>query len=180
MQERGLRINDRWSTTSVPKMPRLLVLCLFAVLVTAGADARTVTGKVVRIADGDTATVLVDQRQVRVRLVAIDAPEVRHGRNDPGQPFGQASRRSLRTLIGGRDVRVEDRGQDQYGRMLGTIYVGTLNVNAEQVRLGMAWVYRHYSNDPALLTLEREARQARRGLWRDPHPVPPWDYRHRR
>jgi endonuclease YncB( thermonuclease family) len=77
-------------------------------------------------------------------------------------------------------VTVEEEGTDQYRRMLGTIYDGKLDVNAEQVRLGMAWVYRHYTSDPALLALEREARQAKRGLWANPRPVAPWEYRHSR
>jgi hypothetical protein len=112
-------------------------------------------------------------------VLAIDAPEIRRDRNDPGQPYGQASRRSLGTLIGGRTVAVNDEGTDQYGRMLGTIYIGKLDVNAEQIHLGRAWVYQHYSHNPALLAAEREAREARRGLWVDPRSIPPWEYRQR-
>jgi endonuclease YncB( thermonuclease family) len=157
-----------------------IAIIMMAVAGAGHAVARTLPGQVVRVIDGDTVEVLIDQRPVRVRLTAIDAPEVRHGRRDPGQPFGQASRRSLGALIAGHRVTVEDEGTDQYGRMLGTIYDGGRDINAEQVRLGMAWVYRHYSDDPALLALERDARQARRGLWADPDPVPPWEFRHRR
>jgi endonuclease YncB( thermonuclease family) len=86
----------------------------------------------------------------------------------------------LAGLVANHTVSVDDQGTDQYGRMLGMVYVDKINANAEQVWLGMAWVYRHYSHDPALLALERDARQARRGLWADPDPVPPWKFRHRR
>jgi endonuclease YncB( thermonuclease family) len=68
---------------------------------------------------------------------------------------------------------------DRYGRTVGTVWVQDLNANAELVRQGYAWVYRKYSNDPALLNLEAEARDARRGLWADSIPVPPWEWRRR-
>jgi hypothetical protein len=57
-------------------------------------------------------------------------------------------------------------------------YVGSLDVNAEQVKRGMAWVYRKYARDQALFALEQEAKSAKRGLWADPHAIPPWESRH--
>jgi endonuclease YncB( thermonuclease family) len=155
---------------------RLLLLFLFA----AAACDRDATGKVVRVIDGDTIEVLIKRKPVWVRLNAIDAPEVRHGAGDPGQPFAQASRQSLGKLVESQTVTVNDNGTDQNGRMRGTVYIGEVNVNAEQVRLGMAWVDPRSSLDPVLLILEHEAREARRGLWADPRPVPPWEYRHSR
>jgi endonuclease YncB( thermonuclease family) len=74
-------------------------------------------------------------------------------------------------------VRVEAHGLDRYHRTIGTVFVGKLNVNAEQVRLGFAWVYRRYARDSALFLLENEAHDSRRGLWVDADPVPPWDWR---
>lgn len=158
---------------------RVLVTTL-AIVMTAPVDARTFDGQVIRILDGDTVEILVNRRPVRVRLAAIDAPEIRHGREDPGQPFGDKSRRSLTTMIGRQTVSVDEKGTDRYGRTIGTLYKGGIDINAEQVRLGMAWVYRAYSSDPRLIGLEEEARGARRGLWADPHPdlVPSWLYRH--
>lgn len=172
-----LRMNVCLRTTSVPKMPKLLVLCLVAALVGSRADARTVTGTVVHVIDGDTIKVLVDHKPIRVRLSAIDAPEIGHRRGDPGQPFGQAARQSLVNLIAGRAVTIHDEGTDRYGRMLGTVYDGPADINAQQVDRGMAWVYRRYSLDPVLLWLEYRAKAAKRGLWADTHPVPPWEYR---
>lgn len=67
---------------------------------------------------------------------------------------------------------------DDYGRSIGVVTVGGVDVEAEQVRRGLAWVYRHYSDDARLLALEAEAKAARRGLWAEANPIPPWDWRH--
>ena len=128
------------------------------------------TGKVVSVADGDSITVLRGREQVSVRLVGIDAPE-------HTQPFGNRSRRALEALVKGQTVLVAERGRDRYHRTLARIYRGDLDVNAEQIRQGMAWVYRHYSDDRNLEQIEAEARKQRRGLWQDPKPVPPWEWR---
>jgi endonuclease YncB( thermonuclease family) len=129
-------------------------------------------GRVVAVHDGDTITVLVAGRDIRVRLAGIDAPE-------RGQPFRNASRHALEAQVAGREVRVVERGRDGYGRVLGRVYVGPVDVNAEQVRAGYAWVFRRFAQDPALLALEAEAKAAQRGLWRDRKPVPPWLWRER-
>lgn len=139
-------------------------------LFTAAIATAEFTGRVVRIADGDTVTVLTtDQQQVKVRLAQIDAPE-------RSQPFGNRSRQSLASLIFDRQVRIVIEDTDRYGRTVGRIHADNLDINAEQVRRGMAWVYRQYSDDPALLELEQQARNDRRGLWKDPSPIPPWQY----
>jgi len=125
---------------------------------------------VVGVADGDSITVLRDREQVKVRLVDIDAPE-------KAQAFGNRSKQALEDLVHGREVLVVERGKDRYQRVLGRVYRGDLDVNAEQVRQGMAWVYRQYSKDAALLRIEAEARVQKRGLWHDPDPVPAWEWR---
>lgn len=161
--------------------PALRVVLAAAILAAAApASAANFSGEVIRILDGDTVDVLVNRQPVRVRLAQIDAPETRHGTRNPGQPFGERSRQSLASMVFRQNVIIEVEGADQYGRTIGTIMEGNFNVNAEQVRRGMAWVYRHYSHDPALLQAEQQARAERRGLWADPNPVPPWDYRHSR
>lgn len=129
-------------------------------------------GRVVNVHDGDTVTILSGGVERRVRLVGIDAPE-------RGQPHGSAARRGLAARIAGRDVQVIERGADSYGRTLARLRIGGADVNALQVRDGFAWVFRRFENDPALIALEDEARAARRGLWRDPEPVPPWVWRER-
>jgi len=82
--------------------------------------------------------------------------------------------------VHGKEVLVVDRGKDRYQRVLGRVYRGDLDVNAEMVRDGMAWVFRKYSKDATLLKMEAEAKAAELGLWRDPDPVPPWEWRKER
>ena len=145
----------------------LILLCV------AAAHARAdFCGRVVKVHDGDTLTVLAGGVERRVRLVGIDAPE-------RGQPHGSAARRGLAARVGGRVVQVIERGTDSYGRTLGSVLVAGSDVNAAQVRDGYAWVYRRFENDPALIAQEAEAKAAGRGLWRDPEPLPPWVWRER-
>ena len=145
----------------------ILLLCAARTL-----SAGELVGKVVAVTDGDTITVLVEQRQVKVRLNGIDAPERR-------QPFGVKSREALAALVHEKDVRVETSGEDRYGRTLGTVFVGECNVNREMVRNGLAWHYKRYSKDEELAELEVKAREAKIGLWADKDPVPPWEWRKR-
>lgn len=129
------------------------------------------SGKVVAVADGDTLTVLVDQRQVVVDLAEIDAPELK-------QPFGQQSRQSLVDLCLGKDALVRNAGPDRQGRTIGQVDCSGTHVNAEQVRRGMAWVYRRSAEStPPLYFLEDEAQRSREGLWTARSPVPPWTWR---
>ena len=145
---------------------------LVGVLLALSASAADLSGRVVGVADGDTLTVRVEgQPPVKVRLAGIDAPE-------RDQPFGQRSRQSLSELAFGQPATVMAQKIDDYGRTVGTVTVGGVNVETEQVRRGLAWVYRKYSNDAQLLALEAEAKAARRGLWADANPTPPWDWRH--
>ena len=146
----------------------LLVILLF--LVTWSACAETLTGKVVRVADGDTLTLLANERQVRIRLIEIDAPESK-------QAFGRRSRRSLADLCAGKVARVVWTKLDRYGRVLGRVWCDGVDANAEQVRRGMAWVYDRYVTDRSLYPLQDAARASHLGLWSDAHPIPPWAWR---
>jgi len=148
-----------------------LPLATFILAIAYPAAAEKITGRVVAIQDGDTLTVLVDRRQLKVRLANIDAPESR-------QPFGTRSKQSLSDLCFKKEARLETNGQDRYGRTIATVYCAGVDANAVQVRQGMAWVFDRYasSNSP-LYTLQNEARAARRGLWGDAAPVPPWEWR---
>ncbi len=132
------------------------------------------TARVVKVSDGDTLSVEIAGKDThKVRLLWIDTPE-------HDQPYARESRQALVKLVSGREVRLESQGADSYGRLLARVFVGELDVNAELVRLGAAWVYRKYSDDAALLALEREARAEQRGLWALPESerVPPWQWRH--
>jgi endonuclease YncB( thermonuclease family) len=151
----------------------LKALCLTFLLAINPAQA-DVRGRVVSVHDGDTLTVLVERRQVKVRLTDIDAPELK-------QPFGTRSRQSLAELCFGKDATLDVRGQDRYKRTLATVTCAGTDANAEQVRRGYAWTYTRYvrANSP-LFAIESEARSAHRGLWADAAAVAPWAWRRNR
>jgi endonuclease YncB( thermonuclease family) len=149
---------------------RLLAFCLF-LLLAAFPAAADVLGKVVSVHDGDTLTVLVDSRQVKVRLADIDAPEMR-------QPFGTRSRESLAEMCFGKIAFVDVRGRDRYKRTVGHVTCAGTDANAEQVRRGYAWTYTRYArSDSPLHLIQLQAQSAHRGLWSDPTAVPPWQWR---
>ena len=126
--------------------------------------------QVVRVKDGDSLVIDSGGRQVDVRLADIDAPEHR-------QPRGDEARDLLRSLVEGREVRLELVGGDAYRRIVAHVSVDGVDVNAEMVRRGLAWVRRDYQPAPLLVRHEDEARAARRGLWADADSTPPWVWR---
>ena len=148
----------------------------FLALLAGPLLAADLTGKVVAIGDGDTLTLLVPDgasyRQVRVRLGEIDTPESR-------QPYGQRAKQALSDLAYNQQARVVVETTDRYGRTVGRVYVGGVDVNAEMVKQGAAWAYRQYLKDQSLLALEAQAKAAKRGLWGLPEAqrCPPCDWR---
>jgi micrococcal nuclease len=133
--------------------------------------SNSITGQIVGVHDGDSCTLLTEAKeQYKIRLDGIDAPEL-------GQPQGRQGKATLSDLVMSRQVTVQDKGKDRYGRTLGVVMVNGQNVNLEMVRLGYAWHYLKYSKDNALAKAEKEARAGKRGLWADRVPVPPWDWR---
>src|SRR5262245_25132754 len=135
------------------------------------AQAATYAARVVSISDGDILHALYEGREIIVRLRWIDAPE-------KGQPFSDQAKEALGKLVVGQIVIVRDYGPDRRGRRLAEVVLADgRNVNRELVRLGWAWWVRKDSHDGPLGTLEAEARAAGRGLWADPHPIPPWEWR---
>jgi endonuclease YncB( thermonuclease family) len=147
---------------------------LFLLLLHAPDLYPGVHARVVAVHDGDTLTVLVERRQVKVRLTEIDAPELK-------QAYGARSKQSLSELCFGKTAELEVHDRDRYGRTLAQVYCGGIDANAEQVRRGYAWTYTRYAAPGSpLFAIEREARIARRGLWEDPAPTPPWDWRRNR
>lgn len=132
-----------------------------------------IRGKVVGIADGDTITVLdAGKVQHKIRLEGIDAPE-------KGQAFGTKSREAMSEKVGGEEVVVRWEKKDRYGRILGDVYLGDRHINLEMVQDGLAWHYKQYSKAKELADAEDEARKAKKGLWVDKQPVPPWEFRKR-
>ncbi len=142
--------------------------------------AETLIGRVVAVADGDTLTVLDQQRVThKIRLIGIDAPE-------KAQPFGTASKQHLAELVFQKDVQIRWAKKDRYGRTLGKVMLNGTDINLYQVVDGMAWWYRHYARDQEPADLERyreaeaRAQRARRGVWSMDAPKPPWDWRRAR
>jgi endonuclease YncB( thermonuclease family) len=153
---------------------RLRDLLTFIALVSTSAWANE-TCLVVGVSDGDTLTARCGApssfRQVKVRLAEIDAPEKR-------QAFGQLAKLSLSALCYGAWATIAAEKRDRYGRTVAKVECHGQDVNAEQVRRGMAWVYQRYAPaDSPLHALEADARLARAGLWADPYSVPPSEWR---
>jgi micrococcal nuclease len=147
-----------------------LILLVLSLPLYAAQEYR---GRVVAISDGDTLTILdSNKRQIKVRLAEIDTPESK-------QPYGSKAKQELSALAYNKTAIVKSQSTDRYKRVVGRVYVGNVDVNAELVRRGSAWVYRKYAKDKKLYTLENQARKSRVGLWKLPESerMPPWEWR---
>jgi endonuclease YncB( thermonuclease family) len=154
---------SRWTTS--------ILLCLLAACAPVAPDR--LDGVVVGISDGDTLTLLATgDKRIKIRLGQVDAPERK-------QPWGDRSRRALAEMVFQRTVWVRVTDVDSYGRTVGTVFLEDLDVNAEMVRNGAAWVYRRYATDERLFLLEDAARARGLGLWSLPESqrIPPWQWR---
>jgi micrococcal nuclease len=127
--------------------------------------------KVIGIADGDTLTLLVDTKPLKVRLANVDAPE-------KAQAFGQRSKQSLSDLCFGKDATYKVQDVDRYGRTVAVVICAGVEANRAQVARGMAWVYLKYNKDRSLPAVQAQAKLKRAGLWADKSPVAPWEFRH--
>lgn len=150
---------------------RYLCAIFSVLLLTAPALSDVSTSQVISVVDGDTIDVLHGERLERIRLNGIDAPE-------KGQDYGRRAKQFTYELVEQKEVRIESQGLDKYGRTIGDVFLmdGT-HVNKELVKAGLAWWFCRHSSDEQLKQLEEEARDAKRGLWVDPVPIPPWVYR---
>jgi len=145
--------------------------------------AKTVSGKVVKVKDGDTIVVAPDKggQFSTCRLYGIDTPEIPH-RGKPGQPYGYEAMKELKKLILGETVKVILTGAKTYKREVCIIKKGDTDINFEMVKRGYAWAYRRYLKRPyasEYISAEKEAKMARRGLWKQKNPTPPWEWRRR-
>lgn len=132
-----------------------------------------VDATVTSVTDGDTLKFKTRRFQIKKevgRLDAIDAPELK-------QPYGKEAKEFLTGLVDGKTVQLQRLSKDKYGRTICRVAVQSLDVSTEMIRMGWAWHYSQYNDEPALAALEKEAREAKRGLWQDPNPIPPWEYR---
>ena len=135
-------------------------------------SGRHVTGNVTGVLDGGTLEVLHNRHPERLRLSGIDCPE-------KGQAFGKKAKQAASALAFGREVTVQTHGHDKYKRTLGDVLLPDgKNVNHTLVKDGWCWWYRKYAPlNTELEKLEKDARDAKKGLWVDPSPIPPWLYR---
>jgi endonuclease YncB( thermonuclease family) len=170
----------------VEVVTRLISRFLMVGLLSSMPAIADITGRVVAVTDGDAIKVLDDANaEHKVRLTGIDAPE-------RGQPFGTSSRDNLAKMVAGKQVRVESSKSDQYGRVLGKVWVQpadcptcgkTLDANHAQLLAGMAWWYRYYAKEQSAEdrgryeSAENEARARGWGLWAVPNPINPYDWR---
>jgi endonuclease YncB( thermonuclease family) len=146
----------------------IVAFCLSAAPVYGAAESGIVT----RVSDGDSLRVEIGTENERIRLYGIDAPEI-------GQEFGTEARDFVRERTVGRAVTVERLGSDRYGRDVVIVRLPDgRSLNAELVRQGYAWWSgRHAPDDLELSKAEHDARAAKRGLWQQSEPVPPWVWR---
>ena len=148
----------------------LFALSFLSLLAASAAGAGTIEGTVIRVVDGDTINVQLADRVEKIRYIGVNAPEIHHPIKGE-EPGGRAAAQVNRGLVIGRRVRLEldVQPRDRYGRLLAYVWVGDTMVNAELVRLGYAQVMTVPPNvryQDLFLKLQREARDASRGLWR--------------
>ncbi len=145
----------------------LLLICSVISL-----QAQTFKVKVISISDGDTFTALNrDDLQIRFRIYGIDAPERK-------QAFSSVSTDKLKEMIHGKKVTVTVHSRDGWGRYIVTVKTRKIkDISAEMLRLGLAWHYKEYDDSPLYAELEIRAKEQHLGLWLDPDPVAPWDFR---
>lgn len=150
----------------------LLLFCIHAsLIVSPDPMPQNRSGRVVKIVDGDTYDILINGEQLRIRMDGIDAPE-------RGQPYSKISKEYLGRLCDGETIRLEIKSKDRFGRTVAKSWVsGNRELGAEMIRAGMAWHFKKYSDDIRLGVLEQQARREHVGLWSDPNPIAPWDYR---
>lgn len=148
---------------------RVFVLLFF---ISFGCFSQTITGKVVGIMDGDTFKLLTkDSTVIRVRLANIDCPEKK-------QDFSAKATEFTSKAIFGKTVAVHVQSKDRYQRYIANvIYNDSLSLCHELVKNGLAWHYVKFSKDKTLQHMEDAARQAKVGLWKDPNPMAPWEWR---
>ena len=152
-------------------------LLIFILFLSNLVHAKTLEGLVVGVADGDTITVLDQQKNTyKIRLQGIDAPEKK-------QAFGEKSKQSLHDLVHSKQVRIEYDKEDKYGRIVGKVTIGDLDICLQQLSLGLAWHYKKYQNEQSVsdravyIDTELKSKSLKLGLWGDDAPMPPWEFR---
>lgn len=137
----------------------------------ADTDLANFTAKVIGIKDGDTIEVLLNNKPIRIRLADIDCPE-------RSQPFGKAAKQYSSNFCFGKEVKIESSGEmDRYGRLIATVFINNRTLNSALLENGLAWHYKKYSDNDIYAALEIDARNRHVGIWSQPNPIAPWDWR---
>ena len=174
-----------------PILTTLVTFSLLSFIIISSSSAKTLRGKVVKVADGDTIAI-VDEKgfKYRIRLAGIDAPEKE-------QPYGKESTKNLKWLVYGKGITVEYSKFDRYTRIVGKVLIDSqrdtfclavdcvrkVDVGLEQINAGRAWHYKRYQNEQSKVdrklysSAEREARNRQLGLWNEKKPISPWKWR---
>ena len=147
---------------------------LIVILVLISSLSWAWEGKCVAVTDGDTIKVMHEGKAERIRLYGIDCPERK-------QAYGQKAKKFTSDMVFGKTVEVLQVDTDRYGRTIAWVYIGGKggrNLNQDLVGVGLAWHYVRYALDnPELKRLQADARENKRGLWKNPRSIPPWEYR---
>jgi micrococcal nuclease len=170
-------------------LPLIALLTIGPFIVQGKEPLRVEEGVVNKVVDGDTVNIVTNERtKLKVRLYGIDAPEIQHVNkrtgivSKPGQPYGNEAYRALEMIIYGKKVKVTIMDTDRYGRMVAVLCLGDRDINREMVQAGYAWAYREYLKGPyasEYIDAENDARSKHLGLWQQPNPQPPWEFRNR-
>ena len=126
-------------------------------------------GEITHFEDGDTFKINGEF----VRLYGVDCPE-------SNQPYGSQATRYLKELVTGKTVEIKQIDTGDYGRPVVLVYANGKLINKKLVQNGYTWVYDYFCKDPICdewKRLERKARNADLGLWSNPDPIPPWEWR---
>ena len=152
------------------KQRSYIVWTLVAVMLVAGgalAGDKEISGKCVKVIDGDTLVIKCDKATRTVEIDGVDAPEL-------DQPWGKETRNFVKKMVGGEKVEfeiIESDGDVVRARVL----VNGIDMSEMLVSSGLAWVSEDGA-DAELLELSSKAREMPCGLWTDPDPQPPWDF----
>lgn len=148
------------------------IVCIGWLLLLPVSSALAWDGYVVRVLDGDSLRVQKrGGRIVEVRLYGIDCPEW-------GQSYGNKAKKFLKKKVYHKNVTVEPKDIDRYGRTVALVFSADGLVNRELVTAGLAWMYPRYCQQQPLCSdlkrIQQRAKKRTRGLWREKHPVSPW------
>jgi endonuclease YncB( thermonuclease family) len=143
--------------------------------------------KVLAVSDGDTIAVTLSGKRTSIRFACVDAPEVNHGANRPGQPLGDRAKQKLKELVdkSGGAVRLKITDTDRYGRKVAEVFLSDNATAQEHLALaGLAWPYEQYKQNcpswDAVKAASEAAKRDRLGIYSSSENIPPWEWRHTR